>query len=92
MGTVGHAYSDGLLRVVMMIVESGIGYLRWLMSCLFPWLKFRRARGGPHRPAFMGNCLTICHKCQPYLPKCVLLAVCVNQKKWDAGRAYNTLM
>ena len=30
--------------------------------------KSRSARGAYHRPAVMGSCLTICHKCLPYLP------------------------
>ena len=32
-------------------------------SCLLLWLKSRRETGASHHPAFMGNCLTISHKC-----------------------------
>ena len=36
--------------------------------CLLLRLKSWNVRGASHHPAFMGNCLTMSHTCQPYLP------------------------
>ena len=36
--------------------------------CLLLRLKSWRARGASRPPAFIGNCPTVSHKCQPYLP------------------------
>ena len=40
---------------------------RWMQCLLFP-LKSQSARKLSCHPGFMGNFLTISHKCQPYLP------------------------
>ena len=55
--------------------------------CLLLWLKSRSARGASHHSAFMENCRTINHSCQPYLPntRVSLFVPGVTEQNEDAG-------
>ena len=53
--------------------------MKWIeMKCLLLRLRSLNTRGASRHPAFMGNCQTISHTCQPYLPsRWVLLYIFV---------------
>ena len=51
------------------MLDSGLWTLNldlWILwTCILLTAKSRSARGASHQPAFIGNCLTIRHKCLP---------------------------
>ena len=64
-----------------------MGYLPWLI--MIASAKFWSARGASHRPAFMGSCLNISHRCLPCVPigkgsPCVPVVIEGKEDAWGA--------
>ena len=72
------------MRTLQKQSESNrLSLLQRLMQCLLQ-LKSRSAREASCYPAFMGNCPTLSHTCQPYLP-----VSGVDERNENAGRIQN---